>query len=116
MGMHYTSVVNIMKVIEPLFLNNLYEQFEKAGGDKKKLNELLRRIYNLRVFDPACGSGNFLIIAFKELCKLEIEVFKRLYGSQTTFKFESKLKLTQFYGIEIDDFAHENCEIITLVS
>ena len=61
MGMHYTSVVNIMKVIEPLFLNELKEELEKAGTNKKKLNTLLDRLYSLRIFDPACGSGNFLI-------------------------------------------------------
>ncbi len=111
MGMHYTSVVNIMKVIEPLFLNDFYAQFENAGNDKKKLNKLLDRLYHLRIFDPACGSGNFLIIAYKELCKLEIEIFKQLYGNQTTFRFLSNIHLTQFYGIEIDDFAHETTKL-----
>lgn len=107
-GMHYTSVVNIMKVIEPLFLNDLREELENAGENKQKLQKLLDRIYNLRIFDPACGSGNFLIIAYKELCKLEIEVFKRLHPhGQMSFKFQNKLKINQFYGIEIDDFAHE---------
>ena len=107
-GMHYTSVVNIMKVIEPLFLNDLREELEKAGDNRQKLEKLLERIYHLRIFDPACGSGNFLIIAYKELCKLEIDIFKRLdpHG-QMSFRFRSKLKLSQFYGIEIDDFAHE---------
>jgi len=71
MGMHYTSVVNIMKVIEPLFLNDLYAELEQAGNNKKKLAKLLDRLYYLRIFDPACGSGNFLIIAYKELCKLD---------------------------------------------
>lgn len=109
MGMHYTSVVNIMKVIEPLFLNDLYEDLEKAGENKKKLQSLLKRIYNLKIFDPACGSGNFLIIAFKELCKLEIEIFKKINSSgQRYFDFyKSEISLTQFYGIELDDFAHE---------
>lgn len=107
LGIHYTSVVNIMKVIEPLFLNDLKEQLAKAGTSEKKLVRLLDRLYKIRVFDPACGSGNFLIIAYKELCKLEIEIFQRMYGEQTTFQFESKIQLTQFYGIEIDDFAHE---------
>ena len=90
LGMHYTSVVNIMKVIEPLFLNDLHAELEQAGNSEKKLSRLLERLYRLRIFDPACGSGNFLIIAYKELCELEIQVFKRLYGDQTTFQFESK--------------------------
>lgn len=111
-GMHYTSVVNIMKVIEPLFLNDLREELEKAGDNKQKLEKLLERIYRLRIFDPACGSGNFLIIAYKELCKLEIEIFKRLNPhGQMSFKFQNKLKINQFYGIEIDDFAHETAKL-----
>lgn len=101
-GMHYTSVPNIMKVIEPLFLNELYVQFEAAKGSIKKLGTLLNRIWNMKVFDPACGSGNFLVIAYKELRKLEMKIFKEL----NTFKF-SGISLRNFYGIEIDDFAHE---------
>ena len=67
MGMHYTSVPNIMKVIQPLFLDELYEEFEKVKNNKRKLQSLIVRISNLKIFDPACGSGNFLIIAYKEL-------------------------------------------------
>ena len=111
LGIHYTSVVNIMKVIEPLFLDDLNEELEKVGGNKKKLTSLLQRLYRFRVFDPACGSGNFLIIAYKELCKLEIEIFKRIHGKQTSFRFESKIQLAQFYGIELDDFAHETAKL-----
>ena len=111
LGMHYTSVTNIMKVIKPLFLDDLYDEFEQAGESKPKLTALLNRLQRLRIFDPACGSGNFLIIVFKELCKLEIEIFKRLYGTQLSFRFTSSIKLTQFYGIEIDDFAHETAKL-----
>jgi hypothetical protein len=111
LGMHYTSVVNIMKVIEPLFLNDLKEQLEAAGNDKKKLWKFLDRLYHLRIFDPACGSGNFLIISYKELCKLEIEAFKKLGARQMTFKYESNIQLSQFYGIELDDFAHETAKL-----
>ncbi len=111
MGMHYTSVVNIMKVIEPLFLNDLYAELEQAGDNALKLKKLLARLYLLRIFDPACGSGNFLIIAYKLLCKLEIEIFKRLHGDQRSFRFQSHIQLTQFYGIELDDFAHETAKL-----
>jgi len=133
LGMHYTSVPNIMKVIEPLFLNELYEEFEAAKGNKKKLIALLNRIWNIKIFDPACGSGNFLIIAYKELRKLEIAIIKeydrvkagnsgfaeiqsslfpkaqlRLGDDETSIlQFDSKIKLSQFFGIELDDFAHE---------
>lgn len=102
LGQHYTSVPNIMKVIEPLFLNDLYEELEKAGTDEKKLNALLNRIHNLKIFDPACGSGNFLIIAYKELRLLEMKIFKA--GGMMAL---SGMQLSQFYGIEIDDFAGE---------
>lgn len=102
MGMHYTSVPNIMKVMQPLFLDELYEEFEKAKGNSKKLNSLHLRFQNLKIFDPACGSGNFLIIAYKELRKLEMLLFK-----EGGLLISPSIKLTQFYGIELDDFAHE---------
>ena len=111
LGIHYTSVLNIMKVIEPLFLHDLRADLERAGSNRKKLEALLERLYRMRVFDPACGSGNFLIIAYKELLKLEIEIFQRIYGNQKSFQFESKIQLTQFYGIEIDGFAAETAKL-----
>lgn len=112
MGMHYTSVTNIMKVIEPLFLNDLYEELEKSENSATKLQKLQQRLGVIKIFDPACGSGNFLIIAYKELRKLEMEVLKRLQeielekSGQISQPF-SVIKLSQFYGIELDDFAHE---------
>jgi restriction-modification enzyme MmeI-like protein len=112
MGMHYTSVTNIMKVIEPLFLNDLYEELEKIESSATKLQKLQQRLSEIKIFDPACGSGNFLIIAYKELRKLEMEVLKRLQElelektGQVSQPF-SVIKLSQFYGIELDDFAHE---------
>jgi type II restriction/modification system DNA methylase subunit YeeA len=108
MGMHYTSVPNIMKVIEPLFLDELYLEFEKAYENKSKLQSLLNRLTKIKIFDPACGSGNFLIIAYKKLRELEMSILKRIdvLSGQMSFSF-SEIKLTQFYGIELDDFAHE---------
>ena len=102
LGAHYTSVPNIMKVIEPLFLNDLKEEFENASGNEKKLKELLHRISKIKLFDPACGSGNFLIIAYKELRRLEMQILKELGGLAF-----SGIHLNNFYGIELDDFAHE---------
>lgn len=111
LGQHYTSVPNIMKVIEPLFLNDLREEYEKADNEKK-LRKLLDRIYNLKIFDPACGSGNFLIIAYKQLRLLEMEIIKKIHTLPGQHPFMmSQIQLNQFYGIEIDDFA---CEIATL--
>ena len=108
MGMHYTSVPNIMKVIQPLFLDELYEEFEKVKQNKRQLQSLIVRISNLKIFDPACGSGNFLIIAYKELRLLEMKIFKQIdiLAKQKSFVF-SEIRLAQFYGIELDDFAHE---------
>ena len=108
LGMHYTSVPNIMKVIEPLFLNELREEFEKGKGKPNQLRKLIHRISKIKVFDPACGSGNFLIIAYKELRALEIEILQDIYNteSQVSIVF-TEIKLSQFYGIELDDFAHE---------
>jgi hypothetical protein len=139
LGMHYTSVPNIMKVIEPLFLNDLNETFENAKGNPKKLSELLHRLSKLKIFDPACGSGNFLIIAYKELRRLEIKIIQHLLELQkavdgfkrkntqemlfdipksqlelaASFQVElfSKIQLNQFYGIELDDFAHEIAQL-----
>lgn len=111
LGQHYTSVPNIMKVIEPLFLNDLREEFEKADTEKK-LRKLLDRIYNLKIFDPACGSGNFLIIAYKQLRLLEMDIIKKIVDITSKQQLMlSQLQLSQFYGIEIDDFA---CEIARL--
>lgn len=108
LGMHYTSVPNIMKVIEPLFLNELREEFEKSKGKPNQLRKLIYRISKIKCFDPACGSGNFLIIAYKELRQLEIEILQDIYNteSQVSIVF-TEIKLSQFYGIELDDFAHE---------
>ena len=108
LGMHYTSVPNIMKVIQPLFLDELYEMFEKNKGNKKKLQQLITRITHLKIFDPACGSGNFLIVAYKKLRYLEMKILSAIDElSPQNNIFFSDIMLSQFYGIELDDFAHE---------
>jgi hypothetical protein len=110
LGMHYTSVENIMKVIRPLFLDQLHEAFEASTDSTQRLQRLLTRICSMKVFDPACGSGNFLVIAYKELRKLEHRILQRLSDLDPNAKglFSlSSIKLENFYGIEIDDFAHE---------
>lgn len=108
LGQHYTSVPNIMKTIEPLFLNELKDEFDAVYNDRNKLEKLLGRIGSIKIFDPACGSGNFLIIAYKELRKLEHAIYERLseLGTLNTQLF-SRIHIENFYGIEIDDFAHE---------
>jgi len=107
LGMHYTSVPNIMKVIEPLFLNELYEELEKARNNIKKLERLRRRVSKIKIFDPACGSGNFLIISYKELSKLESKIISYAKDLGHQMMSYSGVSLNSFYGIEIDDFAHE---------
>lgn len=117
LGMHYTSVPNIMKVLQPLFLMSLEEEFERARGHREErslLRKLVTRISKIRVFDPACGSGNFLIIAYRELRTLEMRVFQRfdeIGGGQTTWREKSGVKLSNFYGIELADFAAETTKL-----
>lgn len=110
LGQHYTSYSNIMKVIQPLFLDPLRLELEKQRNNANGLKRLLVRLGKIKVFDPACGSGNFLIIAYKELRLLEIEVIQALMKLDQGF-FISNIHLEQFYGIEIDDFA---CEVARL--
>lgn len=111
LGMHYTSVPNIMKVIKPLFLDDLRDEFEKAKGNYKKLDMLYERIGKIKFMDPACGSGNFLIVTYKQLRQLEIDIIKeqnKIVAKEGTGKatmYLPSVTLDQFYGIEIDDFA-----------
>ncbi|MDO5637558.1 MAG: N-6 DNA methylase [Myroides sp.] len=107
LGMHYTSVVNILKLIKPLFLDELYEEFEKNKNNAKALDKLLVRLSKIKFFDPACGSGNFLIITYKELRNLEIQIIKQLIDLGENKLYFTEISLNQFYGIEIKDFAHE---------
>lgn len=110
LGQHYTSVPNILKTIEPLFLDALREEINGAQDSERRLIRLLDRIAEIKVFDPACGSGNFLVIAYKELRKLEHAILERLAElspSHQVLWADSKISIENFYGIEIDDFAVE---------
>ena len=110
LGMHYTSVENILKVLNPLFLDDLQERYEDAEDSTKKLEALLDHLGEIKVFDPACGSGNFLIIAYKRLRALEHRILQRLVdlqGGKAPLFADSRISLENFYGIEIDDFAHD---------
>lgn len=111
-GMDYTSIPNIMKVIQPLFLDSLDEEYDKYFDNEKKLWALLTRVQKIKVFDPACGSGNFLIIAYKELRKLQHKIIARIdqlrpAGLNAGLPDNQLININNFYGIEIDDFAHE---------
>ena len=111
MGMHYTSVPNIMKALQPLFLLSLEEDFEASRDSEAKLTRLLARLTRLRVFDPACGSGNFLIIAYRELRKLEARIFARLRDLGSSAIPMTGIHLNQFFGIELTDFAAETAKL-----
>ena len=118
LGMHYTSVPNILKVLNPLFLDNLREQLEAAGDNVRKLRNLRRRLASIRVFDPACGSGNFLVIAYKEMRFIEAEIIRRLGGDAGLARTErrSLIQLSNFYGIEIKGFAAEIARLALLIA
>ena len=111
LGMHYTSVPNILKVLNPLFLDDLREQLEVADTPIKLLN-LRKRMARIRVFDPACGSGNFLVIAYKEMRKIEAEINKRR-GEETR---PSDIPLTNFRGIELRDFPAEIARLALIIA
>lgn len=112
LGQHYTSVSNIMKVLNPLFLDDLRAELEEiaalpdGGWKKRKLGDYRQKLASIKVFDPACGSGNFLITAYKELCHLDMKAIE--IGNELPFV---GIHLNNFYGIEIDDFP---CEIARL--
>ncbi|HEB55239.1 MAG TPA: class I SAM-dependent DNA methyltransferase [Gammaproteobacteria bacterium] len=112
LGMHYTSVPNILKVLNPLFLDDLREQLERAGDNARKLLNLRKRIANIRVFDPACGSGNFLVIAYIQMREIEAEILRRREEANQ----KSWIKLENFYGIELKDFAVEVARLSLLIA
>lgn len=111
LGMHYTSVPNILKVLDPLFLDSLREQLAAAGDSVRRLRALRRRIASIRVFDPACGSGNFLVIAYIRMREIEHEI-----ASRTGDDPRSTIPLTNFYGIEIKGFAAEIARLALLIA
>jgi len=112
LGMHYTSVPNILKVLNPLFLDDLNEKLTEAGDNSRTLLNLRKRISTIRVFDPACGSGNFLVIAYKEMRKIEAEINRRR-GEEGR---KSDIKLTNFRGIELRDFPAEIARLALIIA
>jgi len=117
LGMHYTSVPNILKVLNPLFLDDLRAKLAEAGdgstpGSGRKLKNLLDRLARIRVFDPACGSGNFLVIAYKEMRQIEAEINRRLGKADRA----SAIPLTNFRGIELRHFASEIARLALIIA
>ncbi|WP_255440746.1 DNA methyltransferase [Paracoccus sp. MC1854] len=112
LGMHYTSVPNILKVLNPLFLDDLRAELEAAGESPRKLLNLRNRMSKIRVFDPACGSGNFLVIAYKQMREIEAEINRRRGEPQR----HTDIPLTNFRGIELRDFAAEIARLALIIA
>lgn len=112
LGMHYTSVPNILKVLNPLFLDDLRAQLEAAGDNKIKLLNLRKRMAHIRVFDPACGSGNFLVIAYKQMREIEAQI-NRLRGEAN---LPSEIPINNFRGIELRDFPAEIARLALIIA
>ena len=112
LGMHYTSVPNILKVLNPLFLDDLRAKLEEAGDNPRTLLNLRKRIARIRVFDPACGSGNFLVIAYKEMRAIEAEINRR----RGELDRASEIPLTNFRGIELRDFPAEIARLALVIA
>ncbi|MCV2449651.1 N-6 DNA methylase [Paracoccus sp. DMF] len=112
LGMHYTSVPNILKVLNPLFLDDLREKLEEAGDNPRKLLNLRNRMARIRVFDPACGSGNFLVIAYKEMRSIEAIINERRGEAGR----KSDIPLTNFRGIELRDFPAEIARLALIIA
>jgi hypothetical protein len=112
LGMHYTSVPNILKVLDPLFLDDLRAQFEAADDNARMLLNLRKRLVKIRVFDPACGSGNFLVIAYKAMREIEAEINKRRGEAD----LRTEIPLTNFRGIELRDFPAEIARLALIIA
>lgn len=112
LGMHYTSVPNILKVLNPLFLDDLRSKLEEAGDNPRMLLNLRKRIARIRVFDPACGSGNFLVIAYKEMRAIEAEINRRRGEPDRA----SEIPVTNFRGIELRDFPAEIARLALVIA
>ncbi len=115
LGAHYTSEANILKLIKPLFLDELHSEFESCKSNAKKLAEFHDKLRKLKFFDPACGCGNFLVIAYRELRLLELEVLRELYKKRETGFLDVSdivwLDVDQFYGIEIEEFPAQIAQV-----
>ena len=112
LGMHYTSVPNILKVLNPLFLDELRERLAEAGDNARMLLNLRKRLARIRVFDPACGSGNFLVIAYKEMRAIEADINRRRGEAER----RTDIPLTNFRGIELRDFPAEIARLALIIA
>src|SRR5690606_38566783 len=115
LGAHYTSEKNILKLIGPLFLDDLKAELEKAGNKEKPLAQLHRKLATLKFLDPACGCGNFLVIAYREIRLLELEILKRQFATQQSVLAHVSdhvlVDVDQFHGIEIEEFPAQIAQV-----
>jgi len=113
LGAHYTSETNILKLIKPLFLDELWKEFESIKDNKNKLPEFHKKLSTLKFLDPACGCGNFLVITYRELRLLELEILRQQYKSQMATSIESIiwLDVDMMYGIEYEEFPARIAEV-----
>jgi len=112
LGMHYTNEANILRVLNPLFLDDLRKQLSDAGDNGRMLLNLRKRMAKIRVFDPACGSGNFLVIAYKEMRAIEAEINQR----RNEADIRTEIPLTNFRGIELRDFPAEIARLALIIA
>jgi hypothetical protein len=112
LGMHYTSVPNILKVLNPLFLDDLRAKLAEAGDNARMLLNLRKRMSRIRVFDPACGSGNFLVIAYKKMREVEADINRR----RGEMHLGSEIPLTNFRGIELRNFPAEIARLALIIA
>lgn len=104
LGAHYTTESNILKALGPLFLDALRAEFDSIKTNKKKLEEFHDRLSKIRILDPACGCGNFLVIAYRELRRLELDVLRAIHGGRDWLKGAAVLNINQFIKLDVDQF------------
>ena len=114
LGGHYTSEKNILKVIKSLFLDELYKEFESVKNNTKQLKDFHKKLSTLKFLDPACGCGNFLVITYREIRLLEIEILRFLYKTNqivSDIRNIVWIDIDQFYGIEIEEWPARISEV-----
>ncbi len=115
LGAHYTSETNILKALQPLFLDSLHAEFERIRRDKNRLKEFHDKLGEIRILDPACGCGNFLVIAYRELRLLELDVLRQLFKADPEGHLDVSrivfVDVDQFYGIEIEEFPAQIAQV-----
>jgi hypothetical protein len=115
LGAHYTSETNILKALQPLFLDSLRAEFERVRRDSKRLGDFHEKLRSIRILDPACGCGNFLVVAYRELRLLELDVLRELFKNRQEGQLDVStivfVDVDQFYGIEVEEFPAQIAQV-----